>query len=141
MRHLQATLLSHKFCILNSEGSLLQACCMSKVVIFQSEYRAYLLHIQVHCTGKVAAEYGTFRQRWMQTAEAVVRQAGAAVPPPTSMLYSASTAIDGPAATCGEDGGSSLLLQPPVLPVANVADADTQLQLPSNEANTAEGPS
>lgn len=96
------------------------------------------LGMLVHCTGKAAAEYGGFRQRWIQTAEAVVRQAGAAVPSPTSMLYAATTAIDGPAATAGQDGGSSVLLSPIVPPAAELADA--QLQLPSDAAIAPDSP-
>lgn len=90
----------------------------------------------VHCTGKAAAGYGGFRQRWIQTAEAVMRQAGAAVPAPTSILYTATTAVDGPAMTAGDDSGSSSLLSPIQPPVA-----DEQLQLSPDVADATDSPS
>lgn len=66
----------------------------------------------VHCTGKAAATYGLFRQRWIQTADAALRHCGAAVPVPTTLLYSVTSEDQGPIDTSGEDSGSSMLLLP-----------------------------
>lgn len=68
--------------------------------------------MQVHSTGKAASSWGAFRQRWLQTVEAVVRAAGAEVPVPTTVLYSAAATAEGPPSTAGADSGSSGLLIP-----------------------------
>ena len=66
--------------------------------------------LQVHSTGKAASNWGAFRQRYLQTVEAVVRAAGAEFPVPTSVLY--NVAAPGPPSTAGADSGSSVLLLP-----------------------------
>lgn len=51
--------------------------------------------------------------------EAVVRAAGAQVPVPTTVLYSAAAAAQGPPSTAGADSGSSGLLTPRSSPEAS----------------------
>ena len=92
---------------------------------------------QVHSTGKAAAKWGDFRQRWLQTVEAVIRAAGAEVPTPTSVLYNAATVAQGPPSTAGEDGGSSALLVARA-PLSNDGSGDRPAALSSSCADGAD---
>ncbi len=85
--------------------------------------------LQVHSTGKAASNWGGFRQRYLQTVEAVVRAAGAEFPVPTSVLY--SVAAPGPPSTAGADSGSSILLLP-----RSAAEGDSSSAAPSTTSST-----